>query len=317
VKRTSNRSRVSGEGGSDVPIKRVVAVAKQDAELIADRVGSDASMLSAAEVSVVYSLLRVAAPKTARVAELGTYLGGTTCVFGEALRKLGGAGCIEVYDFFQHNRTSRRKLVDHPLFDEDDFFAIWQHNTQAFADLLEVHRGDLRITASHSVEPLWMLYVDVVKSAVLIEPVMRSFLPRLQVGGFLVHQDYYHWQSPWVVYSTERVMEYFDVIGTVSNTMIVLQLRSEIPPDVLRVDDIGDLSWDEKDRLFCRAIERYGGLRSAFLRVSRLNLMSTEGRELPQREIDALRTDFADAKRVQRYLAEVLKVHELGHRNIW
>ena len=72
MKRTSNRSRVSGEGGCDVPIKRVVAVAKQDAELIADRVGSDASMLSAAEVSVVYSLLRVAAPKTARVAELGT-----------------------------------------------------------------------------------------------------------------------------------------------------------------------------------------------------------------------------------------------------
>ena len=304
-----------------VPIKRLVEVATADADLIADRVGSEISMLSPAEISVVYSLVRVAAPAGARIAELGSYLGGTTCVFGEALRRggagRGGAGRVEVYDFFEHNRTSRRKLAAHPLFDEHDFFAIWQDNTSSYADLLEVHRGDLRQTAIEAIDPLWMLYVDVVKSDILIGPVMRSFLPRLQVGGLLVHQDYYHWQSPWVVYATERVIDHFDIVGTVSNHMMVLQLRSPIPDRMLEIDDVADLTWTEKDRLFKRAIQRYGGIRSAFLRVSRLNLMSIEGRELPDREIAALRTDFAAATRVQRYLDEVLRVHQSGERGVW
>lgn len=162
-----------------------------------------------------------------------------------------------------------------------------------------------------------MLYVDVVKSSVLIEPVMRSFLPRLQVGGLFVHQDYFHWQSPWVVYSTERVIDHFDVLGTVSNHTLVLRQRSEIPAELLDVDDDRGLSWSEKDRYFRRAIERFGGVRSAFLRVSRLNLMSAEGHDLPQREVDALRADFAAAERVQRYLGEVLRIHESGRRNMW
>lgn len=91
------RDRLATDPGErpDIPLERIVAVAQQDADLIADRVGGDISMLSAAEVSVLYTLVRAAAPQDARIAELGTYLGGTTCVFGEALRRKGGKGRIE------------------------------------------------------------------------------------------------------------------------------------------------------------------------------------------------------------------------------
>jgi hypothetical protein len=310
------RARGGSRDGRLVPVDHIVSVAQHDADLIADRVGSEISMLSAAEISVMYTLLRVVAPPDGRVAELGTYLGGTTCVFGEALRRQGGKGRIEVYDFFEHNEASRRRLAAHPLYDPDDFFAIWEQNTAAYADMLEVHRGDLRQTATETAAPLWMLYVDIVKSGVLIGPVMQSLLPRLEVGGMLVHQDYYHWQSPWVVFATERVIDHFEVVGTVSNHTMILRLASKIPASVLEVDD-ASLPWDEKDRLFRRAILRFGGIRSALLRISRLNLMSAEGLALPAGEIEAIRNDFANAPRVQRYLDEVVRVDASGSRAMW
>lgn len=302
--------------GWSVSADRLVAVAQGDADLVADRVGADLSMLSPAEVAVLYTLARTVAPADARIAELGTYLGGTTRVFGEALRRQGGRGCVEVYDFFEHNKASRRRLADHPLYDPEDFFAIWEANTSPYADMLEVHRGDLRVTAAEATAPLWMLYVDVVKSGVLINPVMQRFLPRLQVGGMLVHQDYYHWQSPWVVTATERVIDHFDVLGTVSNHTMVLRLRTPLPAHVLEVDDEG-LEWPVKDRLFRRAIQRYGGVRSGLLRVSRLNLMSAEGMTLPHDEIESIRTSFPEAARIHRYLDEVIRVDALGNRLMW
>jgi hypothetical protein len=264
-------------------IRRLVRVAIQDADLVGSILDTHASMLSPAERAALYQLIRMVAPGDARIAELGTYLGGTTRLFGEAFRRSGvrGEPRIEVYDFFEHNPESSRSLRDHPLYDERDFFAIWQANTEPYADLVELHRGDLRDVAIDG-PPLWMCYVDIVKSDFLINPVMQRCLPRLSVGGLLVHQDYFHWQSPWVVYATERIMSHLEVVGTVSNHTMILRLREEIPAEL------------------------------------RLNLISIEGLDLPQDEIHALREEFADSQRLQRYLSSVVQCHESeAPRAVW
>ena len=46
--------------------------------------------------------------------------------------------------------------------------------------------------------------------------------------------------------------------------------------------------------------------------------MSMEGLDLPQDEVSALREEFAESARVQRYLDEVLKVHRtVAPRSVW
>jgi hypothetical protein len=300
-------------------IRRLVRVAIQDADLVGAILDEHASMLSPAERAALYQLIRLVAPNDARVAELGSYLGGTTRLFGEAFHRSGvrDEPRIEVYDFFEHNEESRRSLRDHPLYDERDFFAIWQANTEPYADLLELRRGDLRDVAAEG-PPLWMLYVDIVKSDFLINPVMQRFLPRLSVGGLLVHQDYFHWQSPWVVYTTERIMDHLEIVGTASNHMLMLRLREEIPADLLELDYLTGLDWTDKDLLMQRAIDRFEGLRAGLLRISRLNLISIEGLELPTDEISALRAEFADSERLQRYLNCVVQTHEsTAPRAVW
>ena len=300
-------------------MKRLVRVAKEDADLVGAILGKHESMLSPAERAALFQLIRMLAPADARIAELGTYLGGTTRLFGEALRRSGvrNEPRIEVYDFFEHNGESRRQLRDHPLFDERNFFDIWQANTMPYADLVELHRGDLRHAATDG-PPLWMLYVDIVKSDFLINPVMQRCLPRLKVGGLLVHQDYFHWQSPWVVYATERIMDHLELVGTASNHTMILRLREEIPAELLELDYVTGLDWTDKDLLMQRAIDRFEGLRAGLLRISRLNLISLEGLDLPADEIDALRTEFADSQRLQRYLSSVVKLHDSqAPRTVW
>jgi hypothetical protein len=300
-------------------IRRLVRVAKADADLMGAILDQGDSMLSPAESVALYQLLRVVAPPDARVAELGTYLGGTTRLFGEAFRRSGvrNEHRIEVYDFFEHNRKSRRRLRDHPLYDERDFFAIWQANTEPYADLVDLHRGDLRNVAVGG-PPLWMLYVDIVKSDFLINPVMQRCLPRLSPGGLLVHQDYFHWQSPWVVYATERIMDHLELVGTVSNHTMILRLREEIPAELLELDYLTGLDWTDKDLLMQRAIDRFDGLRAGLLRISRLNLISIEGLDLPGDEIRELREQFADSARLQRYLSKVVQLQESeAPRAIW
>jgi hypothetical protein len=300
-------------------MRRLVRVAKEDADLVSAILGEHESMLSPAERAALYQLIRMLAPADARIAELGTYLGGTTRLFGEAFHRSGvrNEPRIEVYDFFEHNGESRRQLRDHPLFDKRDFFDIWQANTLPYADLVELHRGDLRHAATDG-PPLWMLYVDIVKSDFLINPVMQRCLPRLRVGGLLVHQDYFHWQSPWVVYATERIMDHLELVGTASNHTMILRLREEIPAELLELDYLTGLDWTDKDLLMQRAIDRFEGLRAGLLRISRLNLISVEGLDLPADEIDALRREFAESQRLQRYLDGVLEVHNSqAPRSVW
>ena len=282
---------------------RFVKTVAEDADLLSGLTTDSSSMLSPGEIVSLYMLTRMYLPPDGRIAELGAYLGGTTCVFGEALRRLGYSHpCLEVYDFFEHNESSRKRLSQDPDFEPDSFFRIWERNTTAYRQLIELHRGDLREEANKETVPLDTLYVDVVKHDSLINPVMQKFVPRLRVGGLLIHQDYFHWQSPWVVYSTERIIDHCEIIGTVSNHTMILKLAEPVPRIDIVLDYVDGLSRTEILALMGRAIQRYPGIRRGLLRVSLVNLAASWDEFDAEAEIAGIRADYEPDSRVVRYL---------------
>lgn len=256
-------------------LKRLVSRAReQTAEFAPVLSRLPETMVSPEEAYAAYLLASELCTQDGVIAELGAYTGGTSCVFGEALRKASAPPkSLEVYDFFKHNAKSRRRMRGTPLFQRDSFFPTWQEHTRPYADLIDVFAGDLLETQAASKRPIALLYVDVVKHEALINPVMHSFLRRVLVGqGIIFHQDYFHWQSPWIVYATEKLRPYIEEVGTISNHSAVFRLTKPIPDELLALDYASGLSWPEKLSLMDAAIARYPGLRGALLTVSKFNL---------------------------------------------
>ncbi|MEY9536381.1 hypothetical protein [Sinorhizobium fredii] len=240
-------------------------------------------------------------PDPVRVAELGAYIGGTTSIFGAGTPS---GSQIEVYDLFEHNPASRSRLKDDPLFEENSFFPIWERNTKRYRDKLIIRRGDVLETAKQSREPLDVLYIDIVKHPSLIN-VMLEFYQRLKVGGILMHQDYFHWQSPWIVYQMEHLLDHFDLIGDVGLNMTVYRKKREIP-----AENVDFLSFDieQVTSLFDKAIARYGHSKAGMLRVSKLRLIIGTDKKREAELVKEVEETHGESPRVMRYLNELKKL---------
>lgn len=266
------------------------------------RAGLPFTMLSAAELYALDALLHASAGPL-RIAELGAFVGGGTALLaGEAPE----GSIVEVYDLFEHNAGSRARLKADPLYDDASFFAIWARNTRPFAGRIALHRGDLRATATASAASLDLLFVDLVKHPSLVNP-MVAFYRRLRIGGLLMHQDYFHFQSPWLVYQMEELAPWFEELGDLGANMAVYRKRAEPPadlPDFLALDRARALAG------FDRAIARRSGARAGLLRVSKLRLLLGWDPEAAGALADEIARRHAGAPRVLRYLEAVRGLDE-------
>lgn len=264
------------------------------------------SMLSDEEVVFLDVLLSYQKEEIIDVAELGAYVGGTTCIFARSMRVRN----VHVFDMFQHNPASRRRLKDDPLFNDDDFFDIWSRNTALYDNKIKLYKGDLIIESQKFSDSVDLLYVDIVKNAPLVNVIAKSFYPKLKVGGILIHQDYFHWQSHWLVYQMEFLRDYFELVGDAGYNMTIYVKNKEIPNSICNFDYLGDLDEPEKISLFDRAIDRYDASKKGMLYVSKLAYVISVGgfsdsyiKNLQNYIADS----FSDSPRVMRYLDATIK----------
>jgi hypothetical protein len=264
------------------------------------------SMLSDEEVVFLDVLLSDLKGEIIDVAELGAYVGGTTCIFAQSKRVRN----VHVFDMFQHNPASRRRLKDDPLFNENSFFPIWSRNTDLYKEKIKLYKGDLLNESQKFSSTVELLYVDIVKHPSLVNIIAKLFYPRLQVGGILIHQDYFHWQSPWLVYQMEFLRDYFDLVGDAGYNMTIYVKKKEIPNLICDIDYLRDLDETVKMSLFDRAIDRYDASKKGMLHVSKLAYAMSVG-GFKDSYIKNLQVSIADtfsgSPRVMRYLDAAIK----------
>lgn len=176
----------------------------------------------------------------------------------------------------------------------DSFVPILEDNVRPYADLIELHIGDL-CTFTWPEAPIEIAFIDVCKTMALNAHVSRQFYPRLIPGAsWLINQDFFFDRLPWIKVTMGYLADYFEWKGQVFTSSIYRNVKA-VPQDVADYDPFTQGSLEE-----CLAYHDRTPVAGAeprwqyYMRLSRAYLMALKGTaEQALAEIDAAEAEFA------------------------
>ena len=194
----------------------------------------------------------------------GSFLGGSTIALADGLRRNRRARAvakpIHSYDRFEVEDWTRGVYFAEDTAAGSNFREQFERNVAPYADLVEVHAGDVRDHPWNGA-PIEILFIDLAKHWEVCDWVTWQFFPHLIPGRSLVVQQdylYHHWVG-WLHVTMEYYADYFEyVCDTEVNSVVFLNTKA-IPAEVLRRDTVASLSTQEKAALMDRAADRFGG----------------------------------------------------------
>jgi Methyltransferase domain len=216
------------------------------------------SQVSAWELRFLYLLGRHRLTGKGKVIELGSGGGGSTYALALGLQENPDfdkkTNKLHAYDFF---RVGKGTFASPKFFsagkapeDNDSFLDDFKDKLKPFMDFIEIHPGDIWQTSDrddHS--PIEFLHVDIAKTARVFRCVAERFLPRLEPGAVLLHQDFASPRLPWLHYSTGLLLPYIDIVGPPIRSTLAFEVTKPIPQDVLKAIEEDAFDIDEKLKL--------------------------------------------------------------------
>jgi hypothetical protein len=194
-------------------------------------------MLGLEERKLLYHLARDIYAGEGAVVDVGSFCGASTCCLAAGLRdnpRSPHGKVLHAFDIF---------IADHPYLSEfihehmgrslsvgESFRPIFDDNVSPFADLIEVHEGNLREAAWPQSSPIEILFIDAAKDLRLSAKILSLFFPRLIPGrSIIIHQDFHHPATFFLVVVMEFLREHFEVIEEMVDYSAAWRLVSPIP----------------------------------------------------------------------------------------
>ncbi|WP_406423652.1 class I SAM-dependent methyltransferase [Streptomyces sp. NBC_00873] len=216
------------------------------------------SQVSAWELRFLYLLGRHRLTGEGKVIELGSGGGGSTYALALGLQENPDfdkkTNKLHAYDFF---RVGKGTFASEKFFsagaapeDTNSFLDDFKDKLKPFINFIELHPGDIWQTSDpedHS--PIEFLHVDIAKTARVFRCVAERFLPRLEPGSVLLHQDFASPRLPWLHYSTGLLLPYIEIAGPPIRSTLAFEVIKPIPQDVLRAIAEDAFDTDEKLKL--------------------------------------------------------------------
>ena len=239
-------------------------------------------MLGLEERKLLYHLTRNTYSGEGAVVELGAFCGASTCCLAAGLkdnpRAVGRR--VHSYDSFI---ASEPYLVDfiraqfgEPIEPGQSFAAIFRRATAEFADLIEVHAGDLLEQTWSSRIPIEILFVDVAKTLALSGRVLTDFFARLTPHkSIVIHQDFYHPTAFYLPVVMDFLSDHFTIIEAGRDWSVVFRLEKEIPRKKLEIASQYKFSFRQQHAYLARMMHRVGMPGRDYLRLSNCALIGT------------------------------------------
>ncbi len=213
------------------------------------------SQVSTWELRFLFLLGRHRLTGRGQIVELGSGGGGSTYALALGLRQNPAfdpeTDRLHAYDFF---RVGKGTFASEKFFsagvapdDSNSFLDDFKDKLKPFIDFVELHPGDIWQTSDpEDRRPIEFLHVDIAKTARVFRCVAERFLPRLEPGSVLLHQDFASPRLPWLHYSTGLLLPYIEIAGPPIRSTLAFEVVRPIPQDVLRAIAEDSFSTDEK-----------------------------------------------------------------------
>ena len=239
-------------------------------------------LLGLEERKLLYQLARSVYTGEGAVVDLGSFCGASTCCLAAGLRDNPRAvgRHVDAYDSFI---ASEPYLVDfiRDQFGESfemgqSFAATFRRATADFADLIEVHAGDLLEQSWPSGKPIEILFVDVAKTLALSGKVLTEFFTHLTPRrSIVIHQDFYHPTAFYLPVVMDFLMDHFTIIEAGRDWSVVFRLETPIPQQKLQIASLYKFSFTQQQAALRRMMRRVGMPGSDYLRLSECAAIGT------------------------------------------
>jgi hypothetical protein len=232
-------------------------------------------MLGLEERKLLYQLARYCYTGEGEVVELGAFCGASTCCLAAGLRENPSAAGhhIHSYDSFVANEPYLVDFIRTQLGESlqmgASFASIFRRATAEFADIMEVHEGDLLQQTWPSQLPIEILFVDVAKTLALSSKVLTEFFVHLTPGkSIVIHQDFYHPTAFYLPVVMDVLRDHFSIIETGRDWSVVFRLEAPITPKKLQIASLYKFSFMQQQAAFSRMMRRVGMPGRDYLRLS-------------------------------------------------
>jgi SAM-dependent methyltransferase len=196
----------------------------------------------------------------------GSFLGGSTVALADGVRRnprrrrLGEEKVIHSFDRFEVEEWTRGLFFPESTLAGASFRDQFEGNIAAYADLIEVHAGDV-LDHEWKGGPIEILFIDMAKHWKTCDWVTWQFFPHLIPGrSIVVQQDYlYHHWVGWLHVTMEFYADYFEYVCDTDVNSVLFLSTKKIPASVLRRNTVESLTFEEKMSLMDRAANRFDG----------------------------------------------------------
>ncbi len=184
------------------------------------------TMLSFEEQQMLYHYAATCAPHGALL-DLGSHLGGSAARMILGAKQTCTRPDIHLFDRFQFLPEIHADRVPFSKWHDDG--AIMVKNLLAtLSDDIHLHQGDIR-EAQWDDTPIALLFVDIAKSAAILDHIAANFYPALIAGqSILIQQEYLYPHTPWVAVHMELWADKFERIAQAEKDSAVFRLMAPI-----------------------------------------------------------------------------------------
>lgn len=181
------------------------------------------AMLSDEDRRVYFAIARDHYSFSGSIVDLGVYMGGTTAaLMAGALNnpqyhahKAPGT-LVHAYDLFKLDWTGVEGAnwywPGNNYKEGDPILDIFKANLKPFVNSIAIHEGDIKNAEYRDDRHIEILGVDICKARDLTDAVIRIFFPRLEVGSFVIHQDYIHAWLPHIHVAMGFFADHFESV---------------------------------------------------------------------------------------------------------